>query len=99
MPLFQSRPDLVDQLWKGIKPLLQTRAATVALTMVRRNPKTAIALGVASAAGALLAAIARKRAASREAESTRLLPQARNRSLPGYVSNPVSTNGSPAMTQ
>lgn len=99
MPLMQTRPELLDQLWKGVRPLLQTRAATIAIGVIRRNPKTAIALGVASLAGALLASIARKRSAARQTESQRLLTGRSNGALPGYSPTATATSSSPAMTQ
>lgn len=69
MPMLKAPSITMDQLWSGVKPVLQSPFALTALKFARRNPKALLALGIAGAGGALLAALLSRKAKKGESES------------------------------
>jgi hypothetical protein len=97
MQLLKSPSLTMDQLWSGVKPVLQSPFALTALKFARRNPKTLIALGIAGAGGALLAALLSRSARKGEAGERHRARQ--NGSGATYAARQPEIEASAAMTQ
>lgn len=94
MEMPQSTTTAMGQLWNQIEPLSRAPLVLAALRLARRNPKTALALGVASVAGALIAGMVSRSGKARDAQAPQR--KARERRL---ISAPFRTNGKLALTQ
>jgi hypothetical protein len=97
MQLLKSPSLRLDQLWNGVGPVVQSPLALAALKLIRRNPKTMIALGIAGAGGVLLAALLAR--SGKKADAEKRHRARRNGSAASYAARAAEPAGSAAMTQ